>query len=268
MNKFHQIPTDTFAPVSHDSSYLFTHYERVANFLAFNLQKNYKNILAKPVQNNYVIDWFSVYDNLVNINEKSKEDSQSELDKYWQFIDVINATITRLSSSNDENDKNWASLLTKVFNHSDNFIFSNGGDICIVWGWKFYNNEFHKPNLGESKILLTNVGETSIPSPTIEITEKTPTHEPQIIEKPKPENPVSITDVDVIEEVSDEDLEGHIRKDSYFKNFLKWFASKFWWFLLILLLFIIASLLFNSCNNREVNRKLDVLEGKANQCCN
>ena len=70
MNKFHQIPTDSFAPISHDNSYLFNHYDKVANFLAFNLEKNYKNILAKPVQNGYSFDWFSNFENLKNINQK------------------------------------------------------------------------------------------------------------------------------------------------------------------------------------------------------
>lgn len=170
MNKFHQIPTDKFVPISHDNSYLFNHYDKVANFLAFNLEINYKNILAKPVQNGYAFDWFSPYENLININEQNTVETETALLKYWEFIAVVNAKIQQLSNSNDENNKNWASLLTKVFNHPDNFIFSNGNDICIVWGWKFDNNEIYKPNIAKKQNLeLISEKAVSIPDEPIEI---------------------------------------------------------------------------------------------------
>ena len=60
MHKFHQIPTDKYIPVSHENSYLFNHYDKVANFLAFNLDKNYKNIKEKQVQNGFKYDRFSI----------------------------------------------------------------------------------------------------------------------------------------------------------------------------------------------------------------
>ena len=239
MNKFHQIPTDTFVPISHDNSYLFTHYDRIANFLAFNLEKNYKNILAKPVQNGYMFDWFSIYDNLISNNDKNKEESENELLKYWEFIEVINAKINQLSNSNDENNKNWAKLLTKVFNQKDNFIFSNGNNICIVWGWKFNNNEIYKPNLTKRENII---------APEIQPSEN---HQATNIESEEQEptlegNPEDDSfSNDQVDEIIDEE----IIKDSSFLEFLKWFASKYWWLLwlltsLIALVFFIKTFAF------------------------
>lgn len=239
MNKFHQIPTDTFVPISHDNSYLFTHYERIANFLAFNLEKNYKNILAKPVQNGYMFDWFSVYENLVNNNQKSKEESENELVKYWEFMEVINTKISQLLHSNDENNKNWANLLTKVFNQKDNFIFSNGNNICIVWGWKFNNNEIYKPNLTKRENII---------APGIQPSEN---HQATNIESEEQEpvlegNPEDDSfSNDQVEEI----IEVEIIKDSSFLEFLKWFASNYWWLLwlltsLIALVFLIKTFAF------------------------
>jgi hypothetical protein len=271
MNKFHQIPTDTFAPISHDNNYLFNHYEKVSNFLAFNLGRNYKNILAKPVKNNYQIDWFSVYENLETID--NSKDQKSDLDKYWEFIDIITAIINQLSSSNDEDSKNWASLLTKVFSQKENVVFSNGKDICIVWGWKFENTNNYKANIisrqsysevPQPKSISDNIieqkpsvnGDDNISK---QETEQIAIKEEEIEELPYNE-PITYNDypIDKIEE------------ESSFLKFLKWFASKFWWLLMALLILIVFSLLFKSCNNNdsEINNKLNQLEEKANRCCN
>jgi hypothetical protein len=240
MNKFHQIPTDKFVPISHDNSYLFNHYDKVANFLAFNLEKNYKNILAKPVQNGYAFDWFSPYENLININEQNTVETETALLKYWEFIAVVNAKIQQLSNSNDENNKNWASLLTKVFNHPDNFIFSNGTDICIVWGWKFDNNEIYKPNIAKKQNLeLISEKVVSIPEEPIEISPQEIDPVDSFVEPLEEEIPI---EEEVIEEVpNDENIDD---EKFSFLEFLKWFASKYWWLLLILLGLIMLVAIF------------------------
>jgi len=271
MNKFHQIPTDKFVPISHDNSYLFTHYDKVANFLAFNLEKNYKNILAKPVQNGYMFDWFSAYENLKNINEKESNDTEIGLLKYWEFIDIINAKIVKLSNSNDEDNKNWANLLTKVFNRQDNFVFSNGNDICIVWGWKFDNNEIYKPNITKNPNTFLNPDRNAVSTEGVTKNANQENDTVNNFEEPIIENtPVQEEVID--ENPIQESLEDTIIEESNFKKFLKWFASKFWWLLWLLLLLIVFFLLLKSCNcndnYNDINTKLNQLEQKANDCGN
>ncbi|WP_353076894.1 hypothetical protein [Flavobacterium sp.] len=220
MNKFHQIPTDSFVPISHDNSYLFNHYDKVANFLAFNLEKNYKNILAKPVQNGYAFDWFSNYDNLKNINELPKSASETELLKYWEFIDVIQHKISQLSDSNDENNTNWAELLSKVFDHQNNFIFSNGTNLSIVWGWKFDNIQNYKPNFAAKIDSIYQIEEPI---------ESQPTPIPQdVLEEEFIDEPVED------EEIQPDNLDEEIKEETSFLEFLKWFASTYWWLLWVL----------------------------------
>lgn len=220
MNKFHQIPTDSFVPISHDNSYLFNHYDKVANFLAFNLEKNYKNILAKPVQNGYAFDWFSNYDNLKNINELPKSASETELLKYWEFIDVIQHKISQLSDSNDENNTNWAELLSKVFDHQNNFIFSNGTNLSIVWGWKFDNIQNYKPNFAAKIDPIYQIEEPI---------ESQPTPIPQdVLEEEFIDEPVED------EEIQPDNLDEEIKEETSFLEFLKWFASTYWWLLWVL----------------------------------
>lgn len=266
MNRFYQIPTDKYVPISHENSYLFTHYEKISNFLAFSLESNYKKILAKPVQQGYVVDWFSTIENLQNTSEKDQEKSNEDLKIYWEFIEKINSKIQQLSSLKDENSKNWASLLSKIFNHQNNQVFSNGSEICIVWGWKFNSNDLYKPNL-ISNILPVKLNERT-PNTGFEESSKTDLSSQEqeykkiedINEFPKEENQI-------------ENLPPYKEKaDSGFINFLKWFASKFWWLLWILLLLIVFILLFKSCNADsncdDVNNRLLQLENKANNCLN
>ena len=236
MNKFHQIPTDKFAPISHDNSYLFTHYDKIANFLAINLNKNYKAYLAKPIQNGYFFDWLSVHENLKNINEIDKTISEIDLLKYWEFIELINLKIAILSKSSDANNLNWASLLTKVFDVNNNFIFSNGNDISIVWGWKFENSENYKPNFLKKT------------TPDFEFPD---TNNNEIKDTVPPGPPAEFSDEALIEgtnEIIEEDKikspdKEIVAKSKSFLNFLKWFASTYWW-LLWLLTFLVAIVFF------------------------
>ena len=234
MFKFHQIPTDTFVPISHDNSYLFNHYDKVANFLAFNLEKNYKNILAKPVQNGYAFDWFSIYENLKSIDEKAKIESEQALVKYWEFMDIINLKIGQLLSSNDDNNKNWADLLTKVFDHKNNFIFSNGNELCIIWGWKFDNNQNYKPNFVSQNNSIPAVPQTLESEPAI-------AQQDDVVDVAIDESPE--------EEIQPDELDAEIIEKPSFLEFLKWFASNYWWLLwllitLVALVFFIKSLAF------------------------
>ena len=61
MNKFYTLTTDTFVPISHDNKHLFNTYELVNNFIRTRISNKYRNILAKPILQNYVVNWFSPY---------------------------------------------------------------------------------------------------------------------------------------------------------------------------------------------------------------
>lgn len=270
MNKFHQIPTDQFNPISHEKKYLFDQYDRIANFLTHNIDKKYKNILGKPVQNGYEIDWFSVFGNLEDCNTMPQ--SESVLLKYWEFIDVMNIKIAKLSSSNDENDQSWAEMLKKVFNHQDNFIFSNGEDICIIWGWKFNNKQIYRP---VGNILsddsppqeTNNVDDANdLAAPALEPQIDIPNNAEETNLEPETVAPVEFKEY---QEADSQRIQEENLEESSFIKFLRWFASKFWWLLWFILILIVLSLLLKSCSNNDKNidNRIDQLEEKANQCC-
>lgn len=265
MDKFHQIATDKFIPISHDNSYLFNHYDKVANFLAFNLDKNYKSILGKPVQNGYEIDWFSNHTKLEDIKNIDKELSEVAFSQYWNFMGVINSKINQLQNSNDENNKNWAGLLSKVFNHQDNFLFFNGDNLSIVWGWKFQNTDNYKPKF----LVDTNKREDDLSEPLESPEINVPENEVENNQHNEQEESL-LEDEEIIEEEFIEDevpFEENFAENHNFLEFLKWFASKYWYSLVILTVMIMLVFLFKSINyvnyNRGIEKKLNEIENNA-----
>jgi hypothetical protein len=242
MYKFHHIPTDKYQPISHDNSYLFTHYDKVSNFLSRNLEKNYKSILAKPIQSGFSFDWFSVFEGLQDINDLDPTFKEAGLVSYWQFKTDLNSRIKDFSNSTDEDQRNWASLLSKVFNENDNYIFSNRNEIVVVWGWKFDNVEIYKPNLVSGQMPSPAASNSATAKEELEVS---------------PENISTSTEIDdpildstYDDEISDEyivrspdtvepEKENNKIDKLSFLGFLKWFAGTYWW-LLWLLTFLTA----------------------------
>jgi hypothetical protein len=269
MNKFHQIPTDKFIPISHDNSYLFNHFEKISNFLQFDFDAKYKNVLAKPIKNERTFDFYSVYDNLAIVPENNS--NELVLIEYWKFIDLINNKINSLDKTDNENNKNWASLLAKTFNHKDNFIFTDGSNFCIVWGWKF-NNNYERP-IEKTIELPTEKNVIILPNEEINLQTNFEDIDEGKVELNKLNEEEGIESEDSYNrELNDIENENEINEDSNFVKFLKWIASKFWWLLWLILIIIIFLFLLKSCDQDKVyndmNSKLIKLEQKANNCCN
>src|SRR5690606_11130675 len=226
---------------------------KVANFLAFNLERNYKSVLAKPVQNGYTIEWFSNYYDLKDVKEFDKDLSEKALSEYWNFIGVINAKVNELQNTNNENHKNWSGLLQKVFHHNDNFRFFNGSNICIIWGWKFENTENYVPNYlkpqvpdTEEDIKIPDTSGIENSQAPFDIEEEEEIKEPNIpVEEDFDDEPLNEREELVLEDIDDEEIPD---EKEGFLAFLKWFASKYWWSLILLMILIMIVLFFKTLN--------------------
>jgi hypothetical protein len=224
MIKFHQIPTENYKPLSFENSYLFNHYDKISNFIALQMGPTYKSMIAKPIINEFNIEWYSKYNNLSIIDTKNKiKQYDNSLHKYWKFIDILNEKINYLTSSSDQNEANWAHLLKTVFNPEDNILFSNGEECCIIWGWKFENKELYRPNLGSIS--------TTLDEPFL-----------NEIEKKDSDNDDAIQLSSKIEEVKQIPIKLKNEKTT-FLEFLKWFSYNYWWTLIILMSMSILILL-------------------------
>ena len=212
MNKFYTLTTDTFVPISHDNKHLFNTYELVNNFIRTRISNKYRNILAKPILQNYVVNWFSPYQGL-----QETVDIQAQR-QYFAFRDELEQHIGQLLQSNDPNNKNWAGLLQKVFSQEDNKLFSNGKDICIVWGWQFNNDKIQRPTIQEES------------EPLLE-----PEPEPEPEPLPEPEPVIAFEPEAVVPE-----------KKRGFLEFLKEFAATYWWLLIVLLVLICIVFFYKS----------------------
>jgi hypothetical protein len=240
MNKFYTLSTDTFVPISHDNKHLFNTYELVNNFIKARISPAYRNILAKPILQNYQVEWYAPFENL-----KETVDAQAQR-KYFAFRDELQKHINLLAQSTDADSHNWAGLLEKVFRKEDNKLFSNGKDICIVWGWAFDNYQIQRPeiSIGDSNTAEEPTPEVSMPLeepiapmplPEQETPEELPQEEPipETPEEPEPplEEPEPLPFLEPEEETPEEPEE----KGNSFLEFLKEFAAKYYWLLAVLL---------------------------------
>lgn len=272
MYKFHQIPTLDYEPISHDKTYLFSNYERLSNFLVFNLDRKSSDILAKPIQTSNFVDWYSNFNNLIPIDNLSIEDKENALLKYWEFLEKINSLIAKLRSTKEPDKINWSNILEKTFNSQNNIIFTNGEDIAIIWGWQFFNNKNYKPSILQNiPTIVDTPSETPINISTIE--ESIIDDNIEVVKEDQEETPLEIQE-QVVEEplIINEEIEELNDKSSGFLGFLKWIASKYWWIMLLLLLILLLLLLLKNCENearyRHLNHEIENLENNLNQVCN
>lgn len=145
MNQFFTLSTDEFVPISYDNKHLFNTYELVNNFIRTRISASFKNILAKPILENHQVDWYSPFSGL----DKTVEVAAQR--KYFAFKDELQEHIANLSRSNDPNAHYWVGLLQKVFEQKNNILFTNGQDICVVWGWAFDNYQIQRPEIDASQ---------------------------------------------------------------------------------------------------------------------
>ncbi len=235
MNKFYEISTNDYAPLSHDNNHLFNQYEKVHNLIRQQISPEYKDILAKPIKHGYTIEWFSPLKNLKELSDNN----DFAINKYWEFKNKLNNYLENLPTS-DENNRTWIALLNKIFKTEDNIIFYNEKDITVIWGWEFENNIIPGPNLERSsKIKIEEPQQEEIVETTENIEEEN--EEPEIGNKPEgePEEVPIVVEEIISTEVNEETPNPPVEENTSFLEFLKYFASKYWWLLIILLCLIV-----------------------------
>ncbi|WP_286859432.1 MULTISPECIES: hypothetical protein [Sphingobacterium] len=258
MQKFHSIATDRYIPLSFDNAYLFNQYDRISNFLVFNLDKKYRNFLAKPVKNNYDIDWYSVHMELQPVEQSPYR--EYGLKQYWLVMEELQKRIEDLMRNKDSNVQYWGAILQAVFNPEDNLIFTNGQDICIIWGWKFENSHNRKPQLlGDSFQETMNTQDTPLPPqiPDLDhsIADIVAPKKPERLESP-PAIEVPTSSPDIPEEyfmadVKEKNIAVETAKKESFLAFLKYIAVTYWWVLIVLLVLICFVFFFKSLIHRS-----------------
>ena len=82
MIKFHNISTKDYTPISYHGEYYHRKYELIKSFLSETFDKNFSKILAKPVLDNGIVDWYT--------------DSESELKRITDFNDIEKQRILKI----------------------------------------------------------------------------------------------------------------------------------------------------------------------------
>lgn len=253
MNRFYTLSTDKFVPISYDNKHLFNTYELVNNFIRTRISATYKNILAKPILQNHEVGWYSPF---LDLRETVDVAAQR---KYFAFRDELQRHIDQLSSSSDPNARYWVGLLEKVFAQKDNKLFTNGQDICVVWGWAFDNYQIQRPDIDprqeeeqalSEKVLpptvptespqppVREVPQQEVPQPPIEAPQEEEEEEQEEEETTPEASQEETPELPTYQEWMPEEEAPQEEEKKSFLEFLKEFAATYWWLLVVLLVAI------------------------------
>jgi hypothetical protein len=267
MKKIASIPTHSFEPISFGDTYLYTHYEKLRSFLHVNFDQATANFIAKPVIKNSEVSWYvNHFTDFKKITEFDQETQSALLSNYWNTITTVNKKINSLKSRTNNDQNEWYSLLISVFDSENNVIYSDGQNIAILWGWKFFNAHENKiPTFTPQVALIKPIVPDYIPENNADFPVQ------QLIDIDTEQQEVIVEEEPVV--IEEEKLSFWAR----FLEFLKWFAATFWWLLLTLLLLILFLFLFKSCENDQnnlsyqeiqaINKRIEYLQKKSNECC-
>jgi subtilisin family serine protease len=232
MTPFEKIAASHFKPVLYEGEPLHTRYEPLEAFLRNNFDRDFHTLLAKPFVSQGMISWYtSLPVNLKPLDAFTASQRKELLLLYHSLLKDIGKRIEQLRDTYDEDNRNWAGLLSLAFDPSTNIIFADGTDIVIVWGWHFNNQDENAIDLQ----WLTGYLRPSqrIPDPVVadEITDK---REHQ--SEPATEPIVDHDPADIYSPVTKKIIVRSNKKSPGVWGCL----SRLWWILLLLTLLIVG----------------------------
>ena len=265
--KIFSINTNSYEPVSFGKSYLYNQYDKIYSFITSNFGNKYKNILAKPIISENQVLWHSDSKNTMNRISDLSEDVQNSIkQQYWLFLEFINQEISKLLLSKDFEKQSWGNLLKEVFNDDNNIILSDGNDWCLLWGWKFRNNQ-------ENYLLpkFKSKADENIPYNNTNLSNQDSSF------LNKTQNTVLDDSTDFIQKNSN-NLQKKKNRNiwSTIAHFLRYFVYRFWGLLFFIMFILLISILFrncsaascNNCNNIDsLNIKILELQKKVEERC-
>ena len=184
------------------------------------------------------------------------EDIQNAIkQEYWLLINYVNDEINKLAIAKDPEKQSWGKLLREVFNDENNIILTDGNEWCLLWGWKFRNNqENYLPPVFKTKseeIAANNFG-TGMPTPFI----------PEIVNSANTLLAENATKEE--ESTSKKTIKAGGSGWLSFLHALRYFVYRFWGLLFFIMFLLFIASMFKSCNNAACNNcnNLDSLNSK------
>ena len=254
--KIYSINTNSYEPVSFEKSYLYNQYDKIQSFLIKNYGIKYKEVLAKPIISDEQVLWHGNFQNKLNRISEYPEDIQNTIkQEYWLLINYVNDEINKLAIAKDPEKQSWGKLLREVFNDENNIILTDGNEWCLLWGWKFRNNqENYLPPVFKTKSeeIATNNFGTGMPTPFI----------PEIVNSANTLLAENATKEE--ESTSKKTIKAGGSGWLSFLHALRYFVYRFWGLLFFIMFLLLIATMFKSCNNAACNNcnNLDSLNSK------
>lgn len=142
MKKQFVLDPNGYKAISDNNAFIYLKYDALKSFLRANFREEIQDLLLKPVKNASSIEFWS--EQTTVFSELSTFDSSTQekvILKYNALIYEIEQKAEVFKNGSNIDDYKWGSILSNVFNISNNIILSNGENIVVVWGWDFENQQ-------------------------------------------------------------------------------------------------------------------------------
>lgn len=142
MNLIDKIPFAHFKALTFRNEQLWKSYEQLNGFISKNFDNQFNDVLAKPFAADNGINWYSVREGEFKpLDNFSVAEKQTLLLRYHYLLNQVNAKVSELKLSSNQDNHIWADLLSLSFAPANNILYSNGEHLVIAWGFNFNNDQ-------------------------------------------------------------------------------------------------------------------------------
>ncbi len=279
MKLIYTTSTTDYQPVSLEGNYLYMRYDAISSFLKSHLKQD--DHLAQPQikTKDDKIEWYSnVNGQLSRLSDLTASEREKIQMAYWAHRDSVKKVVAKFERGGKE-ERDWAQLLTEVYNEDNNIVLSDGNYWVVLWGWKFRNKmDLPRPDFGpdfkdDGLVLDTNSGDVKNDEEFTIPTEETPIppkEEPPFLPDRKPDNLKKSEKKPVM-------LRQELSLAERIKRFLRWLVYQFWWLLLLMLLLLLLLCTLRGCHSsppcdncgqfEEASKRLHNIEMQLRERC-
>ena len=124
MNLIDKIPFAHFKALTFRNEQLWKSYEQLNGFISKNFDNQFNDVLAKPFAADNGINWYSVREGEFKpLDNFSVAEKQTLLLRYHYLLNQVNAKVSELKLSSNQDNHIWADLLSLSFAPANNILY-------------------------------------------------------------------------------------------------------------------------------------------------
>jgi len=158
-----KISADRIKAISSGNAILVNEYASISHFIKTNSPEIYHDILARTsMVEGDCLFYPNKFRNYRPIEDFTVNSKKSILESYFQVIQYFKTKAEDLIDSGSLEKQKWGEILNSIFNPNNNYVFSDGNHIILVWGFEFNNVSDYADIIGkEVQAVVASIDDTN-----------------------------------------------------------------------------------------------------------